>query len=366
MNNNQNNYVAIMAGGVGSRFYPSSRAHYPKQFLDMLGMGKSLLQLTVERFAEFIPKNQILIVTNSIYKDIVQQQLADFSPEQILCEPSRNNTAPCVAYTAFHIAALNPNANFVVAPSDHVILKQAEFSRHIQTALQFAAQHEALLTLGIQPHAPNTGYGYIHFDKHISPENGIFKVNRFTEKPNLETATQFIQSGEYLWNAGIFVWNVQTILKALQLYSPSIYNLFNAGKHFFGTDSETDFINKNYPKAPNISIDYAVMEKADNIYTSPADIGWSDLGTWASLYHELDKDENGNAFSSLRHEQILLENCQNNIIRASQDKVTIIRDLENYIVVDEPDALLIYPKSAEQDIKKVVANINDNLPPKFL
>ncbi len=364
--NNQNYYVAIMAGGVGSRFYPSSRSQYPKQFLDMLGLGKSLLQLTVERFAQLVPRQQILIVTNVQYRDIVKTQLPDFDHSQILCEPSRNNTAPCVTYAAFHIAARNPNANFIVAPSDHVILKEEEFIRKIRTALDFTAQHQALLTLGIRPHSPNTGYGYIHFDNQKAAAESVYKVNRFTEKPNLATATEFVKSGEYLWNAGIFVWNVQAILAALRQHAGDIYQLFENGKDFFGTPAETDFIAKNYPLSPDISIDYAVMEKADNIYTLPADIGWSDLGTWASLYQELEKDEKGNAFSSLRHEQILLENCQNNLVRTSQDKVTIIRDLQNYIVVDEPDALLIYPQSAEQEIKKVVAQIAKQLPPKFL
>lgn len=358
-------YVAIMAGGIGSRFWPSSRSQYPKQFLDILGVGKSLLQLTIERFEKVVPRSNILIVTNIAYKDIVKQQVPDFGDDQILYEPSRNNTAPCIAYTAFRLHAYNPNATFVVAPSDHVILKTEEFVDKIKQSLAFASQNEALLTLGIQPTRPNTGYGYIHFDKQNMPSEGTYKVNRFMEKPNLATATQFVESGEYLWNAGIFIWNVRTILQSLQTHAPSIYALFEQGQHIYGTAQEQDFINKIYPTSPDISIDYAIMEKANNIYTLPADIGWSDLGTWASLYEELDKDDQQNAIASNQRHLVELQDCQSCIVRGNEHKIVVVRGLENYIIVDEKDALLIYPKQNEQDIKQVVQKLTKNFGERF-
>lgn len=350
------NYVAIMAGGVGSRFWPSSRQNYPKQFLDILGIGKSLLQLTVERFENIVPRSNILIVTNANYIDLVKQQLPDFTDNQILCEPSRNNTAPCIAYTAFKIQQMSPNATFIVAPSDHIVLRQDIFTQKINQALEIASTHNALLTLGIQPTHPNTGYGYIQFEEDNCIGNA-YKVSRFTEKPNLQKATEFVNSGEYVWNAGIFVWNVQSILNALQTYAPDIYNLFDAGKDLYGTSEEQTFINKYYPQSPDISIDYAIMEKADNIYTIPADIGWSDLGTWASLYEQLPKDENHNAISTTDTQLIQLDNTSSCMIHVPADKVVVVRDLNNYIIVDTKDVLMIYPKNQEQDIKKVVNNI---------
>ncbi len=349
-------YVAIMAGGIGSRFWPSSREHLPKQFLDILGLGRSLLQLSVERFERIVPRKNILIVTNEQYRDLVRQQLPDFSPAQILCEPSRNNTAPCIAYTAFRLHQADENATFVVAPSDHIILRQEAFEQKIRAALALAAQNDVLLTLGIQPTTPNTGYGYIQFDAN-QPLGESYKVSRFTEKPNLETATQFCKDGGYLWNAGIFVWRSRSVLQALQEYSPDIYALFDKGRAHYGKEEETAFIREYYPQSPDISIDYALMEKAQNIYTIPADIGWSDLGTWASLYDYLPKDETyHNAANSA---QILLEESQNNIIHLSNpQKIAVLRGLDNFIVVDTEDALLIYPKDQEQEIKKVVRKLD--------
>jgi mannose-1-phosphate guanylyltransferase len=352
-------YVAIMAGGIGSRFWPSSRKDHPKQFLDILGTGKSLLQLTVERFEQIVPRQQILIVTNEAYRDLVLRQLPDFAPHQVLCEPSRNNTAPCIAYTAFYIHKLNPNATFVVAPSDHIVLRPDVFAQKIRQALDIAATQSVLLTLGLQPTQPNTGYGYIHFDEAQALAQA-YKVNRFTEKPDLATATQFVGSGEYLWNAGIFVWSVRTILDALARHAPDIYQLFDKGRDLYGTALEQGFIRQNYPLSPDISIDYAIMEKADNIYTIPADIGWSDLGTWASLYEQLPQDPNGNAITNQDASLVLLENTHNCMIHTDAKKVVVLRDLNNYIVVDTPDALLIYPKNEEQAIKKVVGKVADD------
>jgi mannose-1-phosphate guanylyltransferase len=357
-----NYYIAIMAGGVGSRFWPQSRSHCPKQFLDILGIGKTLLQLTVARFEQLVPLDKILIVTNAQYADLVRQQLPQLAEWQILCEPSRNNTAPCIAYTAFRLQAIDPKATFVVAPSDHIIMKEEAFIGKIRTALEYASQNPVLLTLGIQPTRPDTGYGYIHYELPTaqSANPSVCKVNRFCEKPNLETAQAFVASGEYLWNAGIFVWNVQTILEALARYSPEVFQLFQKGQGLYNTPKEAAFIQTHYPQSPNISIDYAVMETAENIHTLPADIGWSDLGTWASLYEELPKDEHQNALSVTDKSLIISQDCTQTLIKVPADKLVVVRGLDNFIVVDTPNALLIYPKNQEQEIKKVVQQIKQD------
>lgn len=348
---NNNNYVVIAAGGIGSRFWPSSRRKKPKQFLDILGLGKTLLQLTFERFAEVCPVSNIFIVTNKEYKEIIQEQLPELTDQQILTEPSRNDTAPCITYAALKIRKINPNANFVVAPSDHIILKEEQFVKQIKEGLEFVSKNKALLTLGIQPHNPNTGYGYIHFDKTAAPP--IHKVHRFTEKPNVENAKKFVASGEYLWNAGIFVWNVNTLLEAIEKHATAVYTILNKGEDSWCTNKEQAFLDEFYPTTPSISIDYAIMEKADNIYTMPADIGWSDLGTWGSLHEQFDKDDNNNAISSPTPELIQTLNTSNCMLRAGKDKLVVIKDLEDYIVVDEDNVLLIYPKGKEQEIKQV-------------
>jgi len=351
---NNNHYVAIMAGGIGSRFWPASRTNTPKQFLDILGVGKSLIRLTFERFLKLCPAENIFIVTNEIYKDLVKEHLPEISDNQILCEPSRNNTAPCVAYTSFKLHSLNPEANFVVAPSDHIILKEDEFIEKIEQALDFAENNEALVTLGIEPSRPDTGYGYINFEK--GGENNVNKVRKFTEKPPHEKAVEYLASGDYLWNAGIFVWKAKTILKAFQNNAPSIYEILEAGYPYYNTTSEQEFINENYPKTPSISVDYAIMEKSDNIYTIPSEIGWSDLGTWGSLYAEIEKDEHGNVVNS---ERVVLENVSNNLIRVPKDKLVVLRDLEDYIIIDEEDVLLVYPKSKEQEIKALTGKVKE-------
>jgi len=346
-----NHYVVIMAGGIGSRFWPSSRKSKPKQFLDILGLGKTLLQLTYERFTKICPNENIFIITNSKYKQLVQDQLPKLSDQQILTEPSRNDTAPCITYAAMKIRAINPNASFVVAPSDHIILKENVFTDKIVQALDFVSNNKALLTLGIQPHSPNTGYGYIHFDK--NSETPIAKVHQFTEKPNLEKAQQFVDSGEYLWNAGIFIWNVQTVLDAIKAHATEVYDILDKGAAAWCTDQEQAFLDEHYPTTPSISIDYAIMEKADNIYTLPADIGWSDLGTWGSLHKQFQKDDSNNAVNSPTPELVQTINTSNCMLRTPKDKLVVIKDLEDYIIIDEDNVLLIYPKQKEQEIKQV-------------
>ena len=350
-----------MAGGVGSRFWPGSREARPKQFLDMLGVGKSLLRLTFERFLPICPAEHIFVVTNAAYRDLIREQIPELTDNQIVCEPSRNNTGPCVAYTAFKLAALDPEARFIVAPSDHIILKEGIFLEKVVQALDFAAAHDALVTLGIQPSRPDTGYGYIHFGAEITPN--IRKVLRFTEKPSLETAQQFLDSGEYLWNAGIFIWSVRSILNAYEALSPDIFHILQKGASWYNTPGEVAFIEKNYPTTPNISVDFAIMEKANNVYTIPAEFGWSDLGTWGSLHAECPKDAYDNV---LQGERILALDVDNCLVRTPAGKLVVIKDLSDYIIVDEDDVLLIYPKRKEQEIKQVTALVKERFGLEYL
>lgn len=351
---NAHNYVFIMAGGVGSRFWPKSRNAYPKQFIDILGIGKSLLQLTYERFEKVCPSENIFIVTNIAYRELIMTQLPDVKPENILCEPSRNNTAPCVAYSAFKLRALNPDARMIIAPSDHFILREDIFVENIKHALEVVAEQPVLLTLGITPTRPDTGYGYIRFDKSNSSK-GIHKVIQFTEKPVYEKAVEFLKSGDYVWNAGIFIWHVQTVLKAFEQHTVDIYELFAKGISSYNTSTEQSFIDENYASSPNISIDYAIMEKAENVYTMPVDFGWSDLGTWASLHQVADKNIDGNNVFAGGDGHI--EETEDCIIHVPKDKLAVIRGLRDFIVVDDGDALLIYPKGAEQEIKKITEKL---------
>jgi len=358
-----------MAGGVGSRFWPKSRNHFPKQFIDILGTGESLLQLTYQRFLNICPKENILILTNKDYADLVKSQLPDILVDNILLEPSRNNTAPCIAYATYKILQQNPEANIVVAPSDHLILKEHVFLNKIEQALAFADQNDALLTLGISPTRPDTGYGYIEYvedqgsrskeqgegeqgarNKEQGEDSEVKKVIAFKEKPELAKAQAYLESGNYLWNAGIFIWKAISLQHAFEKYAPEIDTLFKSGNAFYNTSEEAGFILEKYPASPNISIDYAILEKADNIYTIPADIGWSDLGTWASLHAIAEKDEQLNVFNS---EHIHLSNTRDCMINLPKGKAAVIRGLDNYIVVDDEQVLLIYPKSDEQEIKAV-------------
>ncbi|MCF8443168.1 MAG: mannose-1-phosphate guanylyltransferase [Saprospiraceae bacterium] len=349
-----------MAGGIGSRFWPASRTANPKQFLDILGVGKSLIRLTFERFLKLCPVDNIYVVTHDMYKDLVLQHLPELSETQVICEPSRNNTGPCVAYTAFKLFDLNPEANLVIAPSDHIILKEAVFIEKLQLALDFASKNEALLTLGISPTRPDTGYGYIHFEKNSS--NGIHKVKSFQEKPDLATAVGYLDSGEYLWNAGIFIWSAKTILGAFKHLAPDIFQILDAGNGIYNTAKESAFILENYPKTPNISIDFAILEKSPAVYTIPADMGWSDLGTWVSLYEESLKDDHGNVVQT---ETAMLTNMKNSLVRLPTGKLAVIDGLEDYIVIDEGDVLLIYPKTKEQDIKGVTGAVEKKWAGKF-
>ena len=337
-----------MAGGIGSRFWPASRQSLPKQFLDITGTGKSLIRLTFERFLNLCPAENIFIVTNKQYRELVLEHLPELDATQILCEPSRNNTAPCVAYAALKLHNLNPSANMVVAPSDHIILNEEKFTETLSRALDFGAANDALLTLGIEPSTPHTGYGYVQFDK--EQENGIHKVVRFTEKPDLAKAKAFLLSGEYLWNAGIFIWKTEHVLKAFQQHAPEIFDILSKGSSHYNTSSEQDFIDEHYPTTPNISIDYALMEKAENIYTIPSSFGWSDLGSWGALYEELDKDAQGNVINT---DRIIAEDVNDCLVRVPKDKLVIIKGLEDYLLIDEGDVLLVFPKSQEQEIKQI-------------
>jgi len=354
-----------MAGGAGTRFWPVSRSSYPKQFIDILGVGKSLLQLTVERFTQIVPKSNVLIVTSAEYKDLTLKQLPQISESQILLEPARRNTAPCIAYANFRIQQMNPNAKIVVAPSDHLILNDHLFINTIKNGFDFVSNNNNLLTLGIQPTRPDTGYGYIQFGDPIS-YNGISDlcmVKAFTEKPNLEFAKFFVQSGEFYWNSGIFIWSLKSIQEAFQKHLPEVYSLFNSKSELFNTADEEDAIQQIYPVCENISIDYGVMEKADNVAVLGSHFGWSDLGTWASLYENKKKDSNNNVSVG---DNTLLYNTTRSVVYAPKDKLVVVQGLTNYIVVDTPDALLICNKDEEQKVKNIVNDIKTRTGDKFI
>ncbi len=359
---NKNHYVAIMAGGIGSRFWPMSRTNFPKQFLDILNTGQTLIQATFERFSSFIPKENIYVVTAQHYKNIVLQQLPDLKPDNILCEPSRKNTAPCIAYISYKLNQLNPEANLICAPADHIISDNETFKQVCLEALDFTSQIKALVTLGIKPTNPNTGYGYIQFEPFAVASN-VYKVKTFTEKPDKELAKTFLASGEFLWNAGIFVWEVKNIIKAFEKLLPEIHEVFDMEKMHFNTTEEEDAINRIYPQCVNISIDYGIMEKADNVYIIPATFGWSDLGTWASAYDSLEKDYLGNAVAQ---GNVIVFDAHNNIVHAKNKKLTVLQGMEDYIVVDTKDVLLICKKEKEQEIKEYVAEIKRNSGDKYL
>ena len=350
---NKNYYAILMAGGVGSRFWPVSTADFPKQFHDMLGSGDTLIQKTFSRLSKLIPVENILILTNERYNDLVLEQLPMVKQAQVLLEPAMRNTAPCILYASLKIQKQNPDAVMVVAPSDHWIEDEEEFSRNLQQCFDFCQKEDALMTLGIQPTFPNTGFGYIEFDK--TDSNPIKKVNQFREKPDYETAKSFLDSGNFLWNGGIFIWSVKAITAAFEKFQPQMDALFQQGLDSYNTSNEKQFIDANYAKAEDVSIDYAVMEKANNVFVLPATFDWNDLGTWGSLHEKLDKDENNNAVVNAK---VVLENASNNIIRAEGKKLIVIDGLDDYIIVDKDDILMIYPKSKEQDIKRITALAN--------
>ncbi len=352
----KSNYVVIMAGGVGERFWPMSRESRPKQFIDILGTGKSLLRQTYERFTEVCRPENIFIVTNKKYRELVMDQIPELSDSRLVCEPTRKNTAPCIAYAAYKIHDLDPDAKMVVAPSDHIILKEEVFARTILSALDAAGKSKHLFTLGITPSRPDTGYGYIQFkeDDVYQGFDQLKKVKTFTEKPDLTMARSFMESGDFLWNSGIFIWSCEAIIHAFELYQPEISYIFKEATGKYNTPEEQVYINNAYAASKSISIDYAIMEKADNVYVFVSDFGWSDLGTWGSLFDARPKDKNNNAIVG---KNAMLYDSNGCIINIPEDKLVVIQGLEGYIVSEADNALLICKKSQEQQIRKFVNDI---------
>jgi mannose-1-phosphate guanylyltransferase len=359
---NKNHYVAIIAGGIGSRFWPKSRVSFPKQFIDILNTGKTLIQFTFERFQQFVPKENIYIVTTIEYAGIVKDQLPDISKDNIVSEPCRKNTAPSIAYISFKILQKNPEATLIIAPSDHLILDNITFQQTCEKAIDFVENNDALVTLGIKPTYPNTGYGYIQHETE-SVENNVYKVKTFTEKPNLELAKTFLLSGDFLWNAGIFIWKVSAIIEKFEIHQPEIYELFTADKERFNTSEEKEAIERIYPLCSSISIDYAIMEKADNVYVIPSSFGWSDLGTWASTYDNLEKDYLGNAIAG---DKVMVIDSTQCMIAAPHEKLLVLQGLNDFIVIDTNDVLLICKKEKEQEIKEYIAEVKRNIGDKYM
>jgi mannose-1-phosphate guanylyltransferase len=351
---NKNYYAILMAGGVGSRFWPVSTQNFPKQFHDMLGTGETLIQKTFSRLSHIIPKENIFILTNERYNDLVFEQLPDVTERQVVLEPAMRNTAPCILYAALKIQKENKDAVMIVAPSDHWIEDEVAFTNNVQQAFSFCSANDALITLGIKPTFPNTGFGYIEFDK--SNASSIKSVSQFREKPDYDTAKEFIAKGNFLWNAGIFMWSANSVISAFKNNQPELYQLFEQGIDVFNTEFEDDFISENYGKAENISVDYAIMEKSNNVYVLPATFDWNDLGTWGSLYDKLNKDLDKNAVVNAK---TLTKNASGNLIRTNKDKIVIIDGLNDYIIVDKNEVLLIFPKEKEQNIKKVLQKVKD-------
>jgi mannose-1-phosphate guanylyltransferase len=360
-----NHYCVIMAGGVGTRFWPMSRSGKPKQFIDVLGTGQTLLQATYSRSIRFCPNTNIFVVTNEQYKSLVKAQLPDLPESNILCEPARKNTAPCIAYAAWKIKSMNPDAVMVVAPSDHLILKEATYVKAIKSCLTTAAAENCLITIGIKPTRPDTGYGYIQFVE-AGPnqkDKRIKKVKTFTEKPDLDMANFFLRSGDFLWNAGIFVFSASSISNSFEELMPEMAQIFNEGEGKWGTKEEAAFLRDAYGRCKNISIDYAIMEKAPNVYVRSSIIGWSDLGTWGSLYTHIDKDENQNATIG---KQVMLYNSSNCIVHVPNDKLVVIEGLDDYIVVESDGILLICKKQDEQQIRAFVNDVKLTRGDKFV
>lgn len=359
---NKHNYVAIMAGGIGSRFWPMSRANHPKQFLDILNTGKTLIQQTFERYSKLVPPENIFIITSKEYIPIVKKQLPQMGEENILGEPSKKNTAPCIAYISFKLLNKDPKANLVVAPSDHVVLETDEFINVSKKALDFVSHINAFVTLGIKPTHPNTGYGYIQHDTiQVAPD--VYKVKTFTEKPNLDLAKTFITSGDFLWNAGIFIWKVKNIIAAFEKFLPEMYEVFASEKDKFNTGEENTAIEEIYPQCTNISIDFGIMEKADNVYVIPASFGWSDLGTWNSAWENIEKDYLGNAVAG---KNVMIVDATHCMVHAPDNKLVVLQGLDDFIVVDTKDALLICKKDKEQEIKDFVTEVKRNKGDKYL
>ncbi len=351
----ENNYAIIMAGGIGSRFWPFSTAEKPKQFLDILGMGKSLIQLTFDRLSKVCPPENIYVVTNNQYADLIHEQLKDIPTDNVLFEPVRRNTAACVAYGCYKIHDKNPNANILVAPSDHLIIKEVEYIDQIKKAFKICTSNNILVTLGITPTRPETGYGYIQAtEDSLEGFDELKKVKTFTEKPDKELAQIFFESGDFSWNSGMFIWSSKSIVESFEQNMNEIHLLFESGFGKFSTKNESDFINEIYAQCVNISVDYAILEKANNVYVLPCDIGWTDLGTWGSLHDQVEKDENQNAVVG---KSVKTYHCKNMMISNPTDKLVVIDGLEDYIVVNSASALLICKKEDEQKIKQFVNDL---------
>lgn len=348
MDNNKS--CVIMAGGIGSRFWPKSRQSRPKQFLDILSTGKSFIRCTYERFAKIVPAENFLVVTNRRYRDLVLEHIPELSPEQVLCEPIGRNTAPCIAYAAYTLRKKNPQATMIVTPSDHLVLDTDEFCRIIGECADFVAHNDALMTVGIRPSRPETGYGYIQ----RSSDEPVSKVKCFTEKPNLELAQTFIQCGEFLWNAGIFIWTVANIVAALERYLPEHASLFSSIADDLGTESEAEAVERVFSECKAISIDYGVMEKADNVYVHSGDFGWSDVGTWGSIYQHSRKDRYANAGPG---GEVFAYDTRNSLISLPEGKIAVVSGLKDYIVVDTDDVLMICPREEEQNIKRYIDDV---------
>ena len=349
-----NNYCVIMAGGIGSRFWPMSRNAHPKQFIDILGSGKTLIRQTFERFRDTCPPENIYVITSDTYVSLVKKQLPEIADANIIAEPQRRNTAPCVIYSAFKIAALNPDANIVVAPSDHLVTDTESFREAVRKGLDFTASHESLLTMGIRPSRPDTGYGYIQFKDESTEEHfPILKVKTFTEKPNLEMARFFLKSGEFLWNSGIFLWKASTVLKAFKEHLPDMYAIFKEGTGIYNTDKEEAFIQKAYTQTTNISIDYGIMEKADNVFVALSKFPWSDLGSWASLHEISERDGSNNDVKA----DALVYDTRNSIIRGPDGKLIVVQGLNGYLVGAFDNVVIVCEKDKEELFRKFVADV---------
>ena len=348
------NHLVIMAGGIGSRFWPMSTPQCPKQFVDVLGCGRTFIQLTVDRFKGVVPAENVWVVTSEAYRDIVAEQLPDMPKGNILLEPCRRNTAPCIAYVSWRIKLKDPKANIVVSPSDHLVLNVPEFQRVISSALQYASETDAIVTLGMKPTRPETGYGYIQTDLSAACERNkeIFRVDAFKEKPDLKTAKEYVKKENMLWNAGIFVWNINTIINALRVYAPQINGIFEGMQNVLGTKDEQAAIRERFPQCENISIDYAILEKADEIYCFPASFGWSDLGTWGSLRENTVQDAGGNAVIGNNVKLYETKNC---VVHVAQERRVVVQGLDGYIVAEKDNTLLICKLSEEQRIKEFSA-----------
>lgn len=359
---NTHRYVAIMAGGIGSRFWPMSRVARPKQFLDVLGLGRTLIQQTVDRYKKVVPVENIFIITSADYMELVREQLPEIAPAQILAEPYRKNTAACIAYMAYKLKGLDPKASMMAAPADHLVMDGEAFGMVANQAFEFVEARDVLVTIGIKPHHPNTGYGYIQFDPEVRVGE-VFDVKTFTEKPNLEMAKAFLTSGDFLWNAGIFTWTIDSILSALEKHVPEINELFQSERSAFNTSEEAAAVERIYTQCVNMSIDIAVMEKADNAYVIPANFGWSDLGTWNSAWDNVEKDYFGNAVVG---KQVMVVDANNCMVHATDDKLMVLQGLKDYIIVDTPDVLLICKRDQEQAIKEYVAEVKRNFGEQYL